>query len=144
MIFCIRSYTHLTEVSFTCYNIFNDKNSRKQLTCFSKICMADSLIHCVKSGQIRSFFWPAFSCIWTEHRDLLRKSPHSVRIQENADQKKLRNWTLFTQWLCFEPQKFKAKDWMRCVRKVMQLIIYGEFRVWLVDKQNIGNQTSFS
>ena len=25
---------------------------------------------------------------------------YSVRIQENIDQKKLRIWTLFTQWLC--------------------------------------------
>ena len=30
---------------------------------------------------------------------LLRKSPYSVRIQENKDQKKLRIWILFTQWL---------------------------------------------
>ena len=24
-------------------------------------------IHCVKSIQIRSYFWFIFSCIWTEH-----------------------------------------------------------------------------
>ena len=36
--------------------------------------------HYVKSVQIRSFFG---------------KSPYSVRIQENADQIKLRIWTLF-------------------------------------------------
>ena len=47
--------------------------------------------------QIRSFFWSVFSCIWTEYGDLLRKSLYSVQIQENADQKKLRIWTLFTQ-----------------------------------------------
>ena len=29
----------------------------------------------------------------------LRKSPYLVRIQENTDQKKLRIWTLFTQWM---------------------------------------------
>ena len=28
--------------------------------------------------------------------DLLRKSPYSVRIQENTDQEKLGIWTLFT------------------------------------------------
>ena len=33
----------------------------------------------------------------TEYGDLLRKSPYSVRIQENMDQQKLRIWTLFTQ-----------------------------------------------
>ena len=44
------------------------------------------------------FFWSVFSCIRTEYRDLYRKSPHLVRIQENTDQKKLLIWTLFTQW----------------------------------------------
>ena len=43
------------------------------------------------------FFWSIFSCIWTEYRDLFRKSPYSIRIQENTDQKKLRIWILFTQ-----------------------------------------------
>ena len=28
-----------------------------------------------------------FSCIWTEYRNLLRKSPYSVQIQETTDQK---------------------------------------------------------
>ena len=32
--------------------------------------------HCVKSVQIRSFFWSVFSCIWTEYGDLLRTSVH--------------------------------------------------------------------
>ena len=44
------------------------------------------------------FFWSVFSCIRTEYGNLLRKTPYSVRIQENTDQKKLRIWTLFTQW----------------------------------------------
>ena len=43
---------------------------------------------CVKSVQIRrSYFWSLFSCIPTEHGDLLCKSPYSVRIQENTGQK---------------------------------------------------------
>ena len=54
-------------------------------------------LHCVKSVQIRSFFWSAFSCFWTEYGYLLRKYPYSVRILENTDQGKLRIWTLFTQ-----------------------------------------------
>ena len=42
---------------------------------------------CVKSVQIR------------------RKSPYSVRMQENTVQRKLRIWTLFTQWLsCIFPE----------------------------------------
>ena len=40
--------------------------------------------HCAKSLQIRSFFWSVFSCIRTE---LLFKSPFSVPIQEDTDQK---------------------------------------------------------
>ena len=44
----------------------------------------------MRSVQIWSFHWSVFSCVWTEYRDLLRKSPHSVRIKENTDQKKLR------------------------------------------------------
>ena len=43
--------------------------------------------HCMKSVQRRSYFWSVFSCIRTEYGDLLRKSPYSVRIQENTDQK---------------------------------------------------------
>ena len=54
-------------------------------------------LHCVKSVQIRSFSWSAFSCFWTEYGYLLRKCPYSVRIRENTDQGKLRIWTLFTQ-----------------------------------------------
>ena len=52
----------------------------------------------MKSVQIQSFFWSAFSCIRTEYGDLLCKSPYSVRIQENTDQKKLHIWVIFTQW----------------------------------------------
>ena len=54
------------------------------------------ILYCVKCVQIRSFFWSVFSCIRTEYGDLRSKSPYSVRIQENTDQKKLRIWTLFT------------------------------------------------
>ena len=46
-----------------------------------------SSYHCVKSVQIRNFFWSIFFCIWTEYGDLLCKYPYSVRIQENMDQK---------------------------------------------------------
>ena len=48
----------------------------------------DVLSICVKSVQIRSFFWSVFSCIRTEYGDLRIKSPYSVQMQENADQKK--------------------------------------------------------
>ena len=47
------------------------------------------LLHCVKSVQIGSFFWSAFSCIWTEYGDLRSTSLYSAWIIENTDQKKL-------------------------------------------------------
>ena len=33
------------------------------------------------------FFWSVFSRIWTEYGDLGRKSPYSVQVRENTDQK---------------------------------------------------------
>ena len=62
-----------------------------------KLIIIMCLKHCMKSVQIRRFFWSVFPCIRTEYGDLRSKSPYSVRIQENTDQKKLRIWTLFTQ-----------------------------------------------
>ena len=58
--------------------------------------------HCMKSVQIRSFFWSVFSWIRTEYEEILRISQYSARIRKSTDQKKLRIWTLFTQcrgWL---------------------------------------------
>ena len=49
-----------------------------------------SHLHSVKNVQIRSLFWSLFSCIWAEYEYLHRKSPYSMRIRENTDQKKLR------------------------------------------------------
>ena len=54
-------------------------------------------IHCVKSVQMRSFFWSLFYRIWTEYGDLRSISPYSVRMREYRDQKKLRIWAFFTQ-----------------------------------------------
>ena len=58
--------------------------------------------YCVKSVQIWSFSWSIFSCIRTEYGGKLRISSYSVRIMENTDQKKLRIWTLFTQWKVYK------------------------------------------
>ena len=54
-------------------------------------------IHCVKSVQIRSFFWSVFSRIRAEYGEILCISPYSVQMRENTDQNKLRIWTFFTQ-----------------------------------------------
>ena len=58
--------------------------------------MTDSQ-HCVKSVQIRSFFWSLFSRIRTEYGKTRSISPYSVIMLENTDQKKHRIWTLFKQ-----------------------------------------------
>ena len=50
--------------------------------------------HCVKSVQIRSFFWYVFSRIRTEYEEILRISSYSFRMRENTDQKKLRIWLM--------------------------------------------------
>ena len=62
--------------------------------------------HCVKSIQIRSFFWSVFSRIRTEYGEILRISTYSVRMREKTDQKKFRIWTLFTQWTIKQFQVF--------------------------------------
>ena len=51
-------------------------------------------IHWVKSVSIRSFCWSVFSQIWTVCGEIRSISSYSVRMRENADQKKLRIWTL--------------------------------------------------
>ena len=55
-------------------------------------------VHCMESAQMRSYIWSVLSCTQTKYGDLLRKSPYSVWIQENTDQKQLPIWTLFTHW----------------------------------------------
>ena len=51
--------------------------------------------HCLKSVQIRRFFWSLFSRIRTKYVEIRSISPHSVRMRESKDQKQLRIWTLF-------------------------------------------------
>ena len=45
-------------------------------------------MHCVKSVQIRSFFWSLFSRIWTEYGEIRSVSQYSVRMRDDTDQKK--------------------------------------------------------
>ena len=52
----------------------------------------------VKSVQIWSFFLSVFSCIETEYGEIRSIFLYLVRMRDNTDQKKLRIWTLFTQW----------------------------------------------
>ena len=52
--------------------------------------------------------------VWkvSKYGDLLGKSPYLIRIQENTNQKKLRIWTLVTQWFRYSYflQKFALYD----------------------------------
>ena len=57
------------------------------------------------------FFLSVFSRIWTEYGNLGSKSPYSVQIRENTDQKKLRIWTLFTQWLLWKESAYFPISW---------------------------------
>ena len=54
---------------------------------------------CVKSVQIRSFFWSVYSLIRAEYGEILYISPYSVQMRVNRDQKKLSIWTLYTHWV---------------------------------------------
>ena len=51
------------------------------------------------------FFWMFWCWKHQKHSGFLQvwkeKSPYSVRIRESTDQKKLRIWTLFMQWLIY-------------------------------------------
>ena len=66
---------------------------------------------CVKKVQTRSVFWSVFSCIRT-------KSPYSIWIHENTDQKKLRIWTLF----------------MQC--EIPELLLFQGWQIWRNNQQN--------
>ena len=62
------------------------RKSANDCFCFSVLLFIDN--HCVKSVQMRSFFWSVFSSIRAEYGKMRCR---------NTDQKKLRIWTLFTQ-----------------------------------------------
>ena len=78
-------------------HLFTDQIQHASLCDWEPSVLNRAFCQCVKSVQIRSFFWSLFSCIRTEYGYLWSKSPYSVRMQENTDQKHLRIWTLFTQ-----------------------------------------------
>ena len=79
----------LHQVSFTLNNIVISHLHLKNLYVVA---------HCVKRIQIWSFFWSVFSRNRTEYGEILCISPYSVWMRQNTDQKKIRIWTLFSQW----------------------------------------------
>ena len=90
------------------------------------------IIHYVKSVQIRSFFWSIFSRIQAQYREILCISPYSVRMRENTDQKKLRIWTLLTQWSF--PTKISRK----------QLIVWCSSIFWQLTVADVKKLTELS
>ena len=91
----------------------NDEVSAFLIITFMFSWIICSGLYCVKSVQIRSFSGPYFPSL-----GLITKTPYSVRMLENTDQKKLRIWTLFMR--CW---------WMgdKKMSKVSLLSIVGSF-----------------
>ena len=54
------------------------------------------------------FFWSGFSRIRTKYGEIQSISPYSVQMRENADHKKLRIWTLFTQCRCIDENNYEV------------------------------------
>ena len=86
-----------SQSKFTCSKstIETSEECVKSIQSYQIIVSFLCLYHCVKSVQMRSFFYSVFPCIRTEYGDLWSRSPYSVRIQEITDQTKLRIWTVF-------------------------------------------------
>ena len=55
---------------------------------FPKDRVSESPSHCVKSVQIRSFFWSVFSLIRSEYEEIRSISRYTFRMREKTDQKK--------------------------------------------------------
>ena len=108
------------------------------------------------------FLWSVFSPIWAENEDLLPKSPYSVQIQENTDQKKLSVWKLFMQcpsskfmfklcwmsgWICSKLLERNHNNIVFDVVKVLLFLILNTFSSTLIPvgihlfKFNNGNTT---
>ena len=63
--------THLERITKEDKNMINDLNYEGVKFPVSKKDYCKIEQHCVKSIQIRSFFWSVFSCILTDYGDLL-------------------------------------------------------------------------
>ena len=57
--------------------------------------------HCVKSVQIRSFFWAVVSRIRTEYGEIRSISQYSVQMKKNADQNNFEYGHLLRSDICY-------------------------------------------
>ena len=55
-------------------------------------------VYKLNNDYLSEFIWFVFSRTWTEYGERLCISPHSIRMRENAEQKKPRIRTFFTQY----------------------------------------------
>ena len=115
------------------FHIFTTAN---EITGFSIRRLANMLAffkrHCVKSVQIRIYFWLVFSCIWTEYGEIW-----SLRIQSEYRKIRTRNNSIFGQFspsegvhLKLPPPIFSVKlkcgacnvtgQWGRCQNKTKE------------------------
>ena len=80
-----RTFKYQSRFIFESFPFIFRKNSVRYLTEFwlGSDIPPDTLR---KKCPYSEFFWPAFSQIWTEYGEILRISPYSVRMRENADQ----------------------------------------------------------
>ena len=75
-------------------------------------CSSKTLLQSLsKKCPYAEFLWSAFSCIRTKYGNLRSKSPYSVRMRENTDQKKLRIRTLLTQ-CTFTQMRLKYRNFL--------------------------------
>ena len=118
---------------------FIEKNINTQLMSYIR-----RSTNCVKSVQIRRFFWPVFSRIPTKYGEIRSISSYSVRMRENTDQKKLLIWTLFTQWqmnislMSKELQKKRIGKFETIVHKTSEFLFYPcPFFAFRCVKQNL-------
>ena len=96
---------------------------------------------CVKGVQLRSFFWSVFSRIRTEHRDLLSKSPYSVRIRENTNQKKTLYLDTFHSMTFFKTIQTKQMECLRFLNNIdkrnhFSCSIRDKFQLFVKSKYN--------
>ena len=77
--------------------------------------------------QIRSFFWSVITSARTEYGFIRSKSPYSVQIQKNTDQKKLRIWTLFTH-------RHKVNACSNRVKRIQSYHLLGPFLTLQIGK----------
>ena len=61
------------------------------------------------NSPLREKYPNTFWSLFAEYSNLWSKSPYSARLHENTDQKKIRIWTLFTQFALFSAEAVAMK-----------------------------------